>query len=105
MGFEMNKIDHPVVGLITGILGTAVGFAIMTIWWSTANGTRMEYFVQDVFLESNLYKDSILTISVLFNVGLFWLSLRFNLEKLAKGILAVIFVSVPLIIYFQAAAR
>jgi hypothetical protein len=38
-------------------------------------------------------------------VGLFWLSLRFNLEQLAKGILAVIFVSVPLIIYFQAAAR
>jgi hypothetical protein len=63
----------------------------------------MEYFVQDVFLDSALYKDSILTISVLFNVGLFWICLRFDLEKLAKGILAVIFVSVPLIIWHQTA--
>ena len=69
MGFEMNKIDHPVVGLITGILGTAVGLAIMTIWWSTANGTRMEYFVQDVFLESNLYKDSILKLLSIISVS------------------------------------
>jgi hypothetical protein len=75
----------------------------MTIWWSQANGTSMEYFVQDVFLDSALYKDSILTISVLFNVGLFWICLRFDLEKLAKGILAVIFVSVPLIIWHQTA--
>ena len=79
MGFEMNKIDHPIFGVAVGILGTLLGF-----------------------MKSSLYKDSILTISVLFNVGLFWLCLRSNLEQLAKGILAVIFVSVPVIIYYQA---
>lgn len=99
----MTNLDNPIIGIIAGLLGTAAGFCIMTIWWSQANGTSMEYFVQDVFLGSALYKDSILTISVLFNVGLFWICLRFDLEKLAKGILAVIFVSVPLIIWYQAA--
>lgn len=99
----MSRLDHPILGIVAGLIGTAVGFCIMTIWWSQANGTSMAYFVQDVFLDSALYKDSILTISVLFNVGLFWICLRFNLEKLAKGILAVIFVSVPLIIWYQAA--
>jgi hypothetical protein len=102
MGFEMKKIDHPLVGVLAGTLGTLAGFITMTLWWSWANGTSMDYFIQDVFLDSNLYKDSILTISVLFNVGLFWVCLRFNLEKLAKGILAIIFISVPLIIWYQA---
>ena len=101
MGFEMNKIDHPIFGVAVGILGTLLGFVTMTVWWSWANGTSTDYFIQNVFLESSLYKDSILTISVLFNVGLFWLCLRSNLEQLAKGILAVIFVSVPVIIYYQ----
>ncbi len=100
----MNKIDHPVIGIFAGLLGTLMGFGTMTIWWSWANGTSMDYFIQDVFWESSLYKDSILTISVLFNVGLFWLCLRSNFEQLAKGILAVIFISVPLIIYYQATA-
>lgn len=104
MGFEMNKIDHPVIGIFAGLLGTLMGFGTMTIWWSWANETSMDYFIQDVFWESSLYKDSILTISVLFNVGLFWLCLRSNFEQLAKGILAVIFISVPLIIYYQATA-
>jgi hypothetical protein len=104
MGFEMNRIDHPVIGIFAGLLGTLMGFGTMTIWWSWANGTSMDYFIQDVFWESSLYKDSILTISVLFNVGLFWLCLRSNFEQLAKGILAVIFISVPLIIYYQATA-
>jgi hypothetical protein len=104
MGFEMNKLDHPAMGIVAGVLGTLMGFATMTIWWSWANGTSMDYFIQDVFWESRLYKDSILTISVLFNVGLFWLCLRSNYEQLAKGILAVIFISVPLIIYYQATA-
>tara|TARA_B100000768_G_C11282909_1_gene379781 strand:- start:2968 stop:3285 length:318 start_codon:yes stop_codon:yes gene_type:complete len=104
MGFEVNQLDHPIVGIGAGILGTIAGFAAMTVWWSLANGTSMDYFIQDVFLGSNLYKDSILTISVLFNVGLFWVCLQLNLEKLAKGILAVIFISVPLIIWYQAAA-
>lgn len=97
----MKKLDHARYGLIAGGFGTIMGFAIMTAWWSWANGTTFNYFVQEVFIASSLYKDSILTVSVLFNVGLFWLSLRWEMERFAKGLLAVIFVSVPLIIWLQ----
>lgn len=104
MGFDMKKVDNVWVGLLAGGIGTLIGFLIMTIWWSWANGTSMNYFVQEVFIASSLYKDSILTVSVLFNVGLFWLSLRWELEQFAKGLLAVILVSVPLIIWLQMAS-
>ena len=100
----MKKVDNVWVGLLAGGIGTLIGFLIMTIWWSWANGTSMNYFVQEVFIASSLYKDSILTVSVLFNVGLFWLSLRWELEQFAKGLLAVILVSVPLIIWLQMAS-
>lgn len=97
-------MNHFAAGFLAGLLGTVAGFGIMAVWWSWANGTSMEYFVSDVFIRSALYKDSILTISVLFNVGVFWLALQRNWDRFARGILGVIFLSVPLIIWFQAQA-
>ncbi|MDA0913196.1 MAG: hypothetical protein O2818_05930 [Bacteroidetes bacterium] len=89
------------VGVVFGLVGTILGFAIMTVWWSFANGTTFEYFINDVFIESALYKDSILTISVLFNVAVFWVALQKDWVQFAKGVLSVIFISVPLIIWYQ----
>ncbi|MBO75625.1 MAG: hypothetical protein CMD33_10160 [Flavobacteriales bacterium] len=99
-----SRFNHSVFGFAAGLLGTGIGFAAMTAWWSWANGTSFEYFVDEVFIRSALYKDSILTISVLFNVGVFWLALRCNWDHFARGILGVIFITVPLIIWFQAQA-
>lgn len=99
-----QSFDNIGAGILAGLLGTAAGFGAMTVWWSWANGTSFDYFITDVFLGSSLYKDSILTISVLFNVGVFWLALRGDWERFAKGLLAVIFVTVPLIIWYQSQA-
>ena len=105
MGTVTSKsLDTFGVGFIAGLVGTLVGFGIMAVWWSWANGTSMSYFVSDVFIGSALYKDSILTISVLFNVGIFWIALNRQWERFSRGILGVIFLSVPLIIWFQAQA-
>lgn len=89
------------VGVLFGLIGTLIGFAVMTVWWSLANGTTFEYFINDVFIESALYKDSILTISVLFNVAVFWVALQKDWVSFAKGVLSVIFISVPFIIWYQ----
>jgi hypothetical protein len=99
-----SRLDTLPFGIIAGVAGTGMGFLLMTIWWSWANGTSAEYFIQNVFIESALYKDSILTISVLFNVGLFWVALQGKWEQFAKGLLAVIFITVPMIIWFQSKA-
>ena len=99
-----NRLDHTGFGFVAGLLGTGIGFAAMTVWWSWANGTSFDYFIQDVFMGSALYKDSILTISVLFNVGVFWMALRADWDRFARGVLGVIFITVPLIIWLQAQA-
>lgn len=99
-----HRFDRFGVGFLAGILGTLLGFVVMMLWWSWANGTTTTYFVEDVFIGSALYKDSILTISVLFNVGVFWMALQKNWERFARGILGIIFIAVPLIIWYQAQA-
>ena len=98
---KRKQFDHAGWGIGVGISGTVAGFLILAAWWCFTNKTSFQYFYETVFLESQLYKDSILTVSVLFNVGLFWLALRRGLEQLAKGIMLVILLSVPTIIWIQ----
>ena len=97
-----HRLDHSGFGFAAGLLGTGIGFVAMTVWWSWANGTSFDYFIQDVFMGSALYKDSILTISVLFNVVLARPAKR--LGPLCAGRSGVIFITVPLIIWLQSQA-
>lgn len=95
------KLDSMLTGLIAGIIGTLIGFLILGVFWSVSNGTTLEYFISEIALKSDLYKDSMLTVSTLFNVGVFYLALKKELWNFCKGILGVILVSVPFIIWFQ----
>tara|TARA_B100000768_G_C11278251_1_gene377071 strand:- start:615 stop:926 length:312 start_codon:yes stop_codon:yes gene_type:complete len=98
---NLKKFDHTIWGVAVGLFGTLIGFLVLASWWSSANGTSLAYFYETVFQSSQLYKDSILTVSVLFNVGLFWLALRAGFERLARGIMVIILLSVPAIIWIQ----
>lgn len=104
MELKMKNWDSTWWGIAAGLLGTILGFTALAIWWSVANSTSISYFIQTVFWQSGLYKDSILTVSVLFNVGLFWMALRYDLERLARGIMVTILISVPIIIWVQSTA-
>ena len=55
-------------------------------------------------MSSLLYRDSILTASTLFNVVLFWGANRLGWERVAQGLLSVILITVPFIVYLQATA-
>jgi len=85
-------------------VGTALGGVLLGFWSAWANGSTFDYFCRDVVLGSLLYRDSILTASTLFNVVLFWVANRLGWERFAQGLLAVILVTVPFIVYFQANA-
>ena len=69
---KVKTFDRTGWGIVLGLLGTLIGFLILASWWSAANGTSISYFYETVFINSQLYKDSILTVSVLFNAGLFF---------------------------------
>ena len=96
-----KKLDTLVGGIITGLIGTVLGFLILGAYWSYNNGVELGYFIENIAAKSILYRDSILTLSTLFNVGIFYLGIRAEWWRFCRGILMVIMACVPLIIWFQ----
>ena len=97
---KKHKFDKLYLGLIAGVLGALVGFFIFAMVWILANDRSMNYFINEVFLNSELFKSRIISVSILFDVLLFFLVIRKEWYNFAKGILAVVIVSVPLALYF-----
>lgn len=101
---DRHPADHLWVGLLAGIFGTLCGGVLLGFWWGWANGSSFRYFYEEIVLRSLLYRDSILTASTLFNVLLFWGANRLGWERVAQGLLAIILLTVPFIVYLQATA-
>lgn len=98
----MKKFLNTIVGgILSGLLGTLFGFLILATYWSYSNSVELSYFIENIAVKSLLYRDSILTVSTLFNVGIFYIAIRAELWKFCQGILMVIMACVPLIIWFQ----
>ena len=101
---DRHVADRFWVGLVAGLIGTCCGGLLLGVWWSMANGSTVAYFYDEVVLGSMLYRDSILTASTLLNVVLFWVANRMGWERIAQGLLGVILITVPFIVYFQSTA-
>ena len=99
-----SPANHFGLGLALGVAGTLAGGVFFGLWWSWVNGSTFGYFYEVVVLGSALYRDSLLTAATLFNVILFYLANRAGADRVAMGLLAVILLTVPLIVYFQASA-
>lgn len=95
------RLDSIITGVLAGLVGNILGLLVLGVFWAVSNGTTVEYFITEIAIKSELYKDSILSVSTLFNVGIFYLALRKELWNFCRGILGVILISVPLIIWFQ----
>jgi hypothetical protein len=96
-----HRLDSTPVGMIAGVLGMVTGFFILAFVWSLMNKMSVGYFIDEIFIESDLFKDKIITVSVLFNVVVFWLANRAEWYRFNRGVLAVVLLAVPVIIYFN----
>tara|TARA_Y100000739_G_C20544790_1_gene435348 strand:+ start:228 stop:542 length:315 start_codon:yes stop_codon:yes gene_type:complete len=95
---RVNKIYF---GLLSGLVGIIVGFFALGLAWSISKNDSISYFIDNIALKSLLYRDSILTICTLFNIGIFYLALRKEMWKFCRGLMFIILLSVILIIWFQ----
>lgn len=96
---DRHVLDSFWVGLLAGVVGMACGCTLLGLTWVSANGTSLEYFYQEIVLDSNFYRDSVLTSGTLFNLVLCWVA-----NRKGQGLLAVVLPTVPLIVYFQMSA-
>jgi uncharacterized membrane protein len=96
-----NKLDHIVYGLLGGIICSLLGFVIFGFGWAYKYDASFTYFIEEAWVKTTMFRNKIITVSVLFNVVVFAFMLKYEMYQFAKGIVGVILISVPIIIYYS----
>jgi len=97
----IKKLDKVYVGILSALIGIALGFVVLGFSWAAINGDSITYFIKEIAGKSLLYRDSILTVCTVFNILIFYIALRKEMWKFCRGMMMVIMLTVPLIIWFQ----
>ena len=100
MAIMKARFDKFIFGFLLGLIGVVTGFFGFGMFWNMANGTDMNYFINEVFLGTDFYQSKIITVSILLDVLLFYIFMRFDWQNLCKGIMGVIVLAVIAVIYF-----
>jgi|TARA_B110000467_G_C17955106_1_gene282055 hypothetical protein len=94
-----EKLDTIVGGLISGIIGGFLGLLIFGVYWSLSSGHSLIYFAN--LSTYAMVTDNFITISTLANILIFFIGIKLDMMKFCKGIMMIIMVSVPLVIWLQ----
>jgi hypothetical protein len=98
---KRKKFDTVLLGILIGLIGPFFGFLIYGGLWSAYFGKAFGYFVNEIFLNIPAFQSSIVSLSLLFNLIPFFAFLRTSRYYAARGVLASIFIYVPVVIYLR----
>lgn len=88
-------------GLLIGLIGPVLGFVIYGLYWSWSFHRTFSYFVNDLFIGTPDFRSSIISLSLLMNLLPFFLFLRSDRYKSARGVLLGVFIYVPFVVFFK----
>lgn len=95
-----QKFDKFWIGFVLGIIGAFIGLCIFGLIWSNVNDQDFAYFFKDVFIGTRYYTDKLITMSVVLDVFLFFIFMKMEWYNLSKGLLGVVILAVPIVVYF-----
>lgn len=96
-----KRINTTLAGFLIGLVGMVIGFFLLGGVWSLYNNIDFSYFINDVFLGTDLFKDEIITVCALFNVLFFFIANKRGYYRTSRGILLAILLAVPFVIYYN----
>ncbi len=82
--------DHFGLGVLLGLLCAVLGFWGFGQYWRLANDTDFYYFVDKVFLGTDIYQTKIITVSMVPIVIGFYLCQRVEKYRLCGGMMMVL---------------
>lgn len=99
---RLKPYDSFLWGMVTGLFGSVLSFFLLAgITLLRYPNWDLAYFINDVFLGTRDYISPILSFCLVLDVPLFFLMIRWKMDRFAKGVLGVFFIFLPFIIYFR----
>lgn len=98
---KRRKYDNMVIGIVVGLLAPFLGFVLYGWGWAAYYHNSFSYFVNRVFLGMSQMQSPIVSLSLLINLIPFFLFLRFKRYRSAQGVVAALFIYVPLVLYLK----
>lgn len=92
-----EKIDKVWVGMIAGVLGSALGFLLFGIGFALFNHISCGAFITDIFLKVEDFQSRIVSFSMLVDVILFFVFIRKNYQQFCRGLMAILVLSVAVV--------
>lgn len=91
------------LGIFIGLIGNVIGFVLFGLAITLINdGVTFQYFCENMFLKTDVFKSQVLTGALLINVILFYIFMRRGSDGINRGIIITILLSVIGIVYFYA---
>ncbi|MEQ9187952.1 MAG: hypothetical protein RLP15_09460 [Cryomorphaceae bacterium] len=92
------RLDRLWVGIVLGLIGPAFGFLFFYLFTSTH--MPLENFVRFIQNSSHTH-GSIISVSLIFNLVFFYAGTRFDMLRLAQGVIGGTLMYAPFVIYFK----
>lgn len=94
-----SRFNQVYLGIIFGIIGPFIGFWIFYLMQFSDRKSPMGYI--ELFLTVNEIQSKILSLSLIFNLALFFILLKFDFRSAALGILYATFLYIPVVLYLK----
>jgi uncharacterized membrane protein len=97
-----TQIKQTLLGILIGLAGNIIGFLIYGQVLCLLKGIEFNYFIKNMFLETELFRSQIITGSLLVNIIIFYFFMKQKRDSLARGMMIVILLTVIAIVcYYQ----
>ncbi|NND94755.1 MAG: hypothetical protein HKN45_07790 [Flavobacteriales bacterium] len=95
-----DSLRQTFYGILIGIIGNVVGFFIFGLGIALTQDISFSYFLNKMFLETDIFRSQVLTGAILVNVVLFYLFMRKGHDGINRGIIITILLTVIAIVYY-----
>ncbi|MFN0030878.1 MAG: hypothetical protein ACKVOR_01820 [Flavobacteriales bacterium] len=97
----MNKqtLDKVPIGIIAGLLGAILGFVLFGLLFCAYEDVTFADYIHKAFLGISDLQSRIVSLSILLNVVLFFFLIKKEWYNMAKGLMVVMVVCVPVVVW------
>ncbi len=98
---KIEDLDHMGAGILGALISAALGYVLLGISWGWLQDESFAYFHREVFMNSPLFKDRIISLCVLAIVPSFHIAYRKEMDRFARGTMLVMIIMVLSIVMLQ----